>query len=178
MVSQKYTHFKQKSVRKLHESRLFMTSGLFRAAQAKSDGGGGWGGRGISCCERSKQKTRCIYLFCCSMPVNRLPIQNAACFQRSHQRTLSRAAPSFLWFALPGLRLLLAALGQPAKSENVSIFHVETRMNLNKSVTQAPGTCDGDDSCEAGAALHYRQQKARQPRTKNTFPLRLRLRKS
>jgi hypothetical protein len=41
VVSQKYTHFIQKSVRKLHESRLFMTSGLLRAAQAKSDGGGG-----------------------------------------------------------------------------------------------------------------------------------------
>ena len=58
----------------------------------------------------------------------------AACFQPSHQRTLSRAAPSFLClgFALSGgtgMRLLLAALGQPAESENVSIFHVETRIN-------------------------------------------------
>ena len=40
---------------------------------------------------------------------NRLHIQNAACFQRSHQRALARAAPCFLGFALPGMWRLLAA---------------------------------------------------------------------
>ena len=140
------------------------------------------GSRLISCCERSKQKNfevlRCIDLFCCSLPVNRLHIQNAACFQRSHQRALARAAPCFLGFALPGMWRLLAALGQPAECEIASVFYVEIRINLNKTVTQVAGTCDADDSCEARAAVHYRQQKAGQPRAKHTFQLRHMLCKS